>query len=237
MDLPTLQIHCIKCAASTDLDVAGMRKEGADWQPVNARRPSGWIAGPADPNDPLRGLCPGCAAEWQDATNKFLTSHLPPPPEPARRHSVMPAKCDPVANTTLDHVEASTRAPLAPPRPLGMNSIPTAAIPMHVPKIMPMVGLATGGYGAAYPPPLPSKPITKVFNSSSGPTVTPTAFSPAEPVMAVQTKTSPLPNHIDCTPSGSGDMQPVAHDYGRSPARKMFSSNEVTLAPFTPVKP
>ncbi len=79
-------------------------------------------------------------------------------------------------------------------------------------------------------------PIRQSFQST-GAKVAPVAqMTAGAPAMHVQTKTQPLPNHINCTPDYKGELVPVKHSTEAfcSPV----SRNAVgTHTPFTPVKP
>ncbi len=115
MEIPDLKIECLRCTASELLTPGAVQKDATGkWQPINTRRPEGWLQGPAPLGDPTTGVCPKCAGDWLALQGKFLESTPSDPMVQVRDTPDITFK--PKATSTV---------------PLRVGQIPSAHIPLR----------------------------------------------------------------------------------------------------------
>lgn len=115
MEIPDLKIECLRCTASEMLAPGAVQKDAeGKWQPINTRRPEGWLQGPASLQDPTQGVCPKCAGDWLALQGTFLASKPSDPTVEVRDTPDITFK--PKATSTV---------------PLRVGQIPSAHIPLR----------------------------------------------------------------------------------------------------------
>lgn len=138
MEIPDPIIECLRCTASDAIHSSMIRREGNAWKSVNGQRPEKWIAGPADPQDVTKGICPRCVPDYEQKVRDFL---LAPPKdetielrEPSRDHTRPPISSAHMLQTPVRALH-DTNIPLLPDSAAtARSSIPQRAAPLRAPE-------------------------------------------------------------------------------------------------------
>ncbi len=142
----------------------------------------------------------------------------------------------PIASHVLAGVTGSTHAPIdqGASRP-AHTSFATPAQVLRPNRIEPHVQQARGGYGASMPPSLPSTPIRTVFQSHGQNIASPAAMVAADPVIAVETRSQPIPERLNCSNDHTGELVPIKHNT-KAHCSPVSGGAFGAHSPFVPVK-
>lgn len=136
MEIPDLKIECLRCTASELLSPGAVQRDASGtWQPINTRRPEGWLQGPAPLGDPTKGVCPKCAGDWLALQGAFLES-TPSDPTVDVRTPDITFKPKAISTVPLKVGQIpSAHIPLRDEEPARVSSIPTTAPTPPTPQV------------------------------------------------------------------------------------------------------
>lgn len=136
MEIPDLKIECMRCTASELLTPGAVQKDASGkWHPINARRPDGWLQGPAPLGDATLGVCPKCAGDWLALQGAFLDS-TPSDPTVDVRTPDITFKPKAISTVPLRVGQIpSAHIPLRDDAPARVSSIPTTAPTPPTPQV------------------------------------------------------------------------------------------------------
>jgi len=208
MNIPDLQISCLRCTHWEPLNAPSATKDASgEWRPINAKRPESWISGPVAHGEVTKGICPRCAPEWMALQETFLST---PPLVPKDIELRQPISVKPKKISSLNT--------FVPPAPSTMiaNRDEEAPRMSSIPRTADVVPAPQNVQAATAPP----APVHQMFHNR-GVKYTPNAMmaqAPAATPRATFTsaRVSPVTSSPNALMGGVVASMPIAQGAVRS---------------------